>query len=62
MEAETDAISWISQQTLFANPLNTIRSLVTMALGQNVVGQAKGSDLSYSEIREKAKRLGPLWT
>jgi kynurenine 3-monooxygenase len=59
---EADAISWISQQTLFENPLNTIRSLVTMALGHNVVGQAKGSDLSYSEIREKAKRLGPLWT
>ena len=59
---ETDAISWISQQTLFENPLNTIRSLVTMALGQNVVGQAKSSDLSYSEIRERAKRLGPLWT
>jgi 2-polyprenyl-6-methoxyphenol hydroxylase-like FAD-dependent oxidoreductase len=59
---EADAISWISQQTLFENPLNTIRSLVTMALGQNVVGRAKRSDLSYSEIRDKAKRLGPLWT
>jgi len=59
---EADAISWISQQTLFENPVNTVRSLVTMALGQNVVGQAKSSDRSYSEIREKAKRLGPLWT
>jgi kynurenine 3-monooxygenase len=59
---EADAISWISQQTLFENPLNTVRSLVTMALGHNVVGQAKSSELSYSEIRENAKRFGPLWT
>lgn len=58
---EADAVSWISQQTLFENPLNMLRSAVTMAFGQNVVGQAKSSDMSYSEVRQKAKRFGPLW-
>jgi hypothetical protein len=33
-----------------------------MAIGQNVAGQAKSSQRSYSEIREKARRPGPLWT
>jgi kynurenine 3-monooxygenase len=59
---EADAVSWISQQTLFENPANTLRSVATMAIGQNVVDQAKSSDRSYSEVREKARRLGPVWT
>jgi kynurenine 3-monooxygenase len=59
---EADAVSWISQQTLFDNPLNTLRSLVTMAIGQNVVDQAKSSSMSYAQVRDKAKRLGPVWT
>ena len=59
---EADAVAWISQQTLFDNPINTLRSVVTMTIGQNVVDQAKSSELSYSEVREKARRLGPVWT
>src|SRR3712207_6665125 len=30
---EADAVSWISQQTLFENGLNTLRSVATMAIG-----------------------------
>ncbi len=59
---EADAVSWISEQTLFEKPLNTLRSLVTMAIGQNVVDQAKSAEMSYSEVRQKAKRLGILWS
>jgi len=55
------AVSWISQKTLFENPLNTLRSMLTMALGQNVVGEAKRTDMSYAEVRQKAEQLGPLW-
>jgi hypothetical protein len=58
-DPEVDAISWISEDTLLDNPLNTIRFLVTMALGHNVVGRANSSDLWYAEIRDKAKRFGP---
>jgi kynurenine 3-monooxygenase len=59
---EADAVSWISQQTLFENRLNTLRSLATMAAGRNVVDQAKSSELSYSQVRKNARRLGPVWT
>jgi kynurenine 3-monooxygenase len=30
---QLDAVSWISRKTLFENPLNTLRSMLTMALG-----------------------------
>jgi kynurenine 3-monooxygenase len=59
---EADAVSWISQQTLFENGLNTLRSVATMAIGRNVVDQAKSADLPYSEVRRKARALGWLWT
>jgi hypothetical protein len=58
---ESDAVTWISERVLFDNPLNTLRSTVTMALGVNVVGQAKSATVPYSEVREKARQLGPLW-
>jgi 2-polyprenyl-6-methoxyphenol hydroxylase-like FAD-dependent oxidoreductase len=58
---ETDAVTWISERVLFDEPLNTLRATVTMAFGMNPVGQAKSADTSYSEVRAKAARLGPLW-
>jgi 2-polyprenyl-6-methoxyphenol hydroxylase-like FAD-dependent oxidoreductase len=58
---QSDAVTWISERVLFDNPLNTLRSTVTMALGVNVVGQAKSATVPYSEVREKARQLGPLW-
>ena len=50
------------QKVVFDKPLNTLRSVVTMAVGQNPVDQAKSSKTSYSEVRRQAERLGPLWT
>ena len=58
---ESDAVTWISERVLFDNPLNTLRSTVTMALGVNVVGQAKSATVPYSVARERARQLGPLW-
>ena len=59
---EADAVSWISERFLFGDTLNTLRSLVTMALGVNIADRAKRDDMSYSDVRRKAMRLGPLWS
>jgi hypothetical protein len=58
---EADAVSWIAQRVRFEEPLNMLRSVVTMSLGVNVVGQAKRTDLSYSQVRRSARLLGPVW-
>jgi kynurenine 3-monooxygenase len=58
---EADAVSWIAQRVKFEEPLNMLRSLVTMALGVNVVGHSKRTDLSYSQVRRNARLLGPVW-
>lgn len=58
---ELDAVSWISEKMLFDNPLHTLRANLTMRLGINVIGQAKSSTTSYSQVRTDAQRLGPLW-
>jgi hypothetical protein len=61
MEAGVRRRHRISERVLFDNPLNTLRSTVTMALGVNVVARAKSATVPYSEVREKARQLGPLW-
>ena len=59
---ELDAISWISERMLFENRLHTLRANLTMKLGLNVIGQAKSSQTSYSQVRANARRFGLLWT
>jgi kynurenine 3-monooxygenase len=58
---ELDAVSWLSEKMLFDNRLHTLRANLTMRLGLNVIGQAKSSTTSYSQVRADAKRFGPLW-
>jgi 2-polyprenyl-6-methoxyphenol hydroxylase-like FAD-dependent oxidoreductase len=58
---ELDAVSWISEKMLFENRLHTLRANLTMRRGLNVIGQAKSSDKSYSQVRADARRFGPLW-
>jgi kynurenine 3-monooxygenase len=58
---ELDAVSWISEKMLFENRLHTLRANITMRAHRNVIGQAKSSHSSYSEVRERARRWGPLW-
>ena len=58
---EADAVSWISERSLFENGFHMLRARVTMMLGVSIFGQAKSADVPYSEVRRKAERLWPLW-
>jgi kynurenine 3-monooxygenase len=58
---EADAVSWISEKSLFENRFHEIRTQIAMRLGVHVVEQAKSADVPYSEVRRKAERLWPLW-
>lgn len=58
---EADAISWISEKSLFENRFHMLRARITMMFGLSIFGQAKRSDIPYSEVRRKAERLWPLW-
>ena len=46
---------------LFENRLHMLRANLTMRRGLNVIGQAKRSDKSYSQVRADARDFGPLW-
>ena len=58
---ELDAVSWMSEKMLFENRLHSLRANVTMRLGCNVIGQAKSSQVPYSQVQAQARRYGPLW-
>jgi kynurenine 3-monooxygenase len=58
---KADAVSWISEKSLFENRFHELRTQVTMRLGLHVVEHAKSADIPYSEVRRKAERLWPLW-
>jgi kynurenine 3-monooxygenase len=58
---EVDAVSWISEKSLFENRFHELRTQITMRLGLHVVEQAKSADVPYSEVRRKAERRWPLW-
>jgi kynurenine 3-monooxygenase len=58
---EADAVSWISERSLFENRLHAVRALATEKLGLSIFAQAKSAEIPYSEVRRKAERLWPLW-
>jgi kynurenine 3-monooxygenase len=58
---EADAVSWISEKSLFENRFHELRTQIAMRLGLHVVEQAKSADVPYSEVRRKAETLWPLW-
>ena len=58
---EADAVSWISEKSLFENRFHMLRSTLTMKLGLDIFGPAKRSDIPYSEVRRKGERFWPLW-
>jgi len=58
---EVHAVSWISQRFLFDDPINTLRSMLTMVLGVNIADQAKSAQMSYAEVRRQAEKRGRLW-
>lgn len=58
---EADAVSWISERSLFENRFHTVRALTTSMVGLSIFAQAKSAEIPYSEVRRKAERLWPLW-
>jgi kynurenine 3-monooxygenase len=58
---EADAVSWISERSLFENRFHTVRALATSMLGLSIFEQAKSADVPYSQVRRRAERLWPLW-
>jgi hypothetical protein len=58
---EADAVSWISEKSLFENRFHMLRAQITSMLGLSIFSQAKSADIPYSEVSRKAKRLWPLW-
>jgi kynurenine 3-monooxygenase len=58
---EADAVSWISERSLFENPYHTTRALFASLLGISIFDRAKSVELPYSEVRRRAEGLWPLW-
>ena len=58
---EADAVSWISERSLFENRFHTVRALATSMLGLSIFEQAKSAEVPYSQVRRRAERLWPLW-
>jgi 2-polyprenyl-6-methoxyphenol hydroxylase-like FAD-dependent oxidoreductase len=58
---EADAVSWISERSLFENRFHTVRALATSMLGLSIFEQAKSAEVPYSQVRRQAERLWPLW-
>ena len=58
---EVEAVSWISEESLFENRFHMIRASITTKLGMSVFDQAKSAELPYSQVRRKTERLWPLW-
>ncbi|MFE5835413.1 FAD-dependent oxidoreductase [Arthrobacter sp. NPDC056493] len=58
---EADAVSWISERSLFENRFHTVRALATSMLGMSIFEQAKSAEVPYSQVRRRAERLWPLW-
>jgi 2-polyprenyl-6-methoxyphenol hydroxylase-like FAD-dependent oxidoreductase len=58
---EADAVSWISERSLFENRYHTTRALLASMLGISIFDRAKSVDLPYSEVKRRAEGLWPLW-
>jgi kynurenine 3-monooxygenase len=58
---EVDAVSWISEKSLFENRYHFLRSTATAMLGLSIFDQAKSAEVPYSQVKRKAERLWPLW-
>lgn len=58
---EIDAVSWMSEKSLFENRRHLMRVQLAMKLGINMFEEAKSADVPYSEVKRKADRLWPMW-
>ena len=58
---ESDAVSWMSEKSLFENRFHMFRNLIAMKLGADMFEDAKSPTMSYSEAKKKADRIWPFW-
>ena len=58
---EADAVSWIGAQIRYQSPVMVLRAIITRAFGVDITSEAKSSSRSYSDVRQAARRFGPLW-
>ena len=58
---EIDAVSWMSEKSLFENRRHMLRVQLARKLGVNMFEQAKDPEVPWSEVKRKADRLWPMW-
>lgn len=58
---EADAVSWMSEKSLFENRFHMVRNLIAMKLGADMFEDAKSPTMAYSEAKRKADRIWPFW-
>lgn len=58
---EIDAVSWMSEKSLFENRLHMLRVQFAMKIGANMFEEAKRYDLAWSQVRQEADAMWPLW-
>lgn len=58
---EADAVTWICKKLVYGRPSHILRMALTTPLGLNVLSNAKQTHLSYTQVKQQARALRPLW-
>jgi 2-polyprenyl-6-methoxyphenol hydroxylase-like FAD-dependent oxidoreductase len=58
---EADAVTWICKKLIYGRTTHILRMALTTLLGFNVLSNAKQTDLSYSQVKQQALAVRPLW-
>jgi kynurenine 3-monooxygenase len=58
---EIDAVSWMSEKSLFENRFHMLRVQLAMKLGANMFEDAKRDDIAWSEVKRQAQKRRLLW-
>lgn len=58
---EVSALSWAAKKLLLTKKWHLARVQIGALLNRNVLEETKSSQLSYTEVRERANRVWPLW-
>lgn len=59
---EIDAVSWMSEKSLFENRWHMMRARIAGALGISIFSEAKSAEVPYSAVKRKADRIAFFWT
>lgn len=58
---EVEAVSWMSEKSLFENRWHMIRASLASKLGISIFSQAKSAEVPYSEVKRRADRFALVW-